>query len=60
MNELTLTKINYSMKTIEAIKPGPKPPKEDGTPDQRRRVNPENQPKHPKLKPHEHKPGDSK
>lgn len=48
------------MKTIEAIKPGPKPAKEDGTPDKRRRVTPESQPKHPKLKPHEHKPGDSK
>jgi len=46
------------MKTINAIKPGPKPQKEDGTPDKRRRVNPETRPKHPKLKPHEHKPGD--
>jgi hypothetical protein len=46
------------MNTIEAIKPGPKPKKPDGTPDRRPRVNPENQPKHPKLKPHVHKPGD--
>ena len=46
------------MKTIYAIKPGPKPKKSDGTPDRRRRVRRENQPKHPKLKPHEHKPGD--
>lgn len=58
MNESTfkgLLKTNYSMKTIEAIKPGPKPAKEDGTPDKRRCVTPERQPKHPKLKPHEHK-----
>lgn len=48
------------MKTIEAIKPGPKPKKKDGTPDERPRVNPPYHPKHPKLKPHEHKPGDSK
>lgn len=46
------------MENIKAIKPGVKPKKEDGTPDERRRVNPENQPKHPKLKPHEHKPKD--
>lgn len=26
------------METIEAIKPGPKPKQEDGTPDERRRV----------------------
>ena len=43
---------------IEAIKPGPKPKKEDGTPDKRRRVTPPNKPKHPKLKPHKHKPND--
>ena len=42
------------MKQIEAIKPGPKPK----TPDERRRVNPPNQPKHPDLKPHIHKPKD--
>ncbi|MBU8883845.1 hypothetical protein KSK37_12185 [Kaistella sp. DKR-2] len=48
------------MNTIETIKPGPKPKKKDGTPDERPRVNPPNQPKHPKLKPHEHKPRDSK
>lgn len=48
------------MQTIEAIKPGPKPKKEDGTPDKRPRVTPPNQPKHPDLKPHKHKPGDSK
>ncbi len=41
-----------------AIKPGPKPKKEDGTPDKRRRVTEENQPKHPGLKPHKHKPGE--
>lgn len=48
------------MNKIEAIKPGPKPKKEDGTPDERRRVTPENEPKHPALKPHIHKPGDQK
>ncbi|EJL60415.1 hypothetical protein [Flavobacterium sp. CF136] len=43
------------METITAdIKPGPKRQKEDGTDDRRQRVNPENQPKHPKLKPHDH------
>jgi len=46
------------MTTIEAIKPGPKPKKEDGTPDRRRRVTPNSKPKHPKLKPHKHKVGD--
>ncbi|WP_294323279.1 hypothetical protein [uncultured Chryseobacterium sp.] len=47
-------------KTVEAIKPGPKPDKADGTPDRRQRVIPETKPKHPALKPHVHKPGDSK
>ena len=37
------------------IKPGPKPKKQDGTRDKRRRVTPENKPKHPPLKPHKHK-----
>jgi hypothetical protein len=46
------------MNEIQAIKPGPKPDKQDGTPDERRRVTPENQPKHPKLRPHEHEPKD--
>lgn len=46
------------MKQIEAIKPGPKPNKPDGTPDRRRRVTPETKPKHPGLKPHKHKPND--
>lgn len=40
------------------IKTGPKPKKEDGTDDRRQRVNPENQPKHKTLKPHDHKKGD--
>lgn len=48
------------MEKIEAIKPGPKPNKPDGTPDKRRRVTPETKPKHPDLKPHKHSPGDSK
>ena len=43
---------------IEAIKPGPKPKKEDGTKDKRRRVTPASKPKHPKLKPHKHIKGD--
>lgn len=38
------------MKTIQAIKPGPKPKKEDGAP--------ETKPKHLDLKPHKHKPND--
>lgn len=46
------------MKTIEAIKPGPKPKTPDGTPDERRRVRPEKQEKYPDLKPHIHKPKD--
>lgn len=40
------------------IKTGPKRKKEDGTPDERQRVRPENQEKHPKLKPHKHEKGD--
>ncbi len=44
--------------TIQAIKPGPKPNKDDGTPDKRRRVTPETKPKYPGLKPHIHKPND--
>jgi hypothetical protein len=48
----------YYMSPIKAIKPGPKPKKEDGTPDKRRRVTPDTKPKHPGLKPHKHKPGD--
>ncbi len=43
---------------IEGIKPGPKLNKPHGTPDRRRRVTPDNNPKHPKLKPHKHKPND--
>ena len=34
--------------------------KEDGTDDRRRRVDPPNQPKHPGLKPHIHKPGEKR
>ncbi|HGM5580461.1 TPA: hypothetical protein ACKP22_002140 [Pseudomonas putida] len=41
-----------------SIKPGPKPIAEStGKEDQRRRVTPENQPKHPDLKEHNHKKG---
>lgn len=43
---------------IEAIKPGPKPKKDNGSLDKRRRVNPENKPKYRPLKKHDHKKGD--
>ena len=44
---------------IKAIKPGPKPKKEDGSLDRRRSVAPDNKPKYsPPLKPHKHKPND--
>ena len=46
------------MEAIEAIKPGPKPKKDNGQDDRRRRVDPVNKPKHPALKPHKHKPKD--
>jgi hypothetical protein len=44
------------METIKAIKPGPKPKKDDGTDDRRHRVDPPNKDKHPTLKPHKHDP----
>jgi hypothetical protein len=41
------------------IKPGPKPIAEStGKKDQRRRVTPENKPKHPDLDVHKHKKGE--
>lgn len=40
------------------IKPGRKRKNNDGSPDKRQRVRPENQKKHPKLKPHDHEKGD--
>ena len=46
------------METIQEILPGPKPRKDDGSDDQRRRVTPDNRPKYPDLKPHKHHPGD--
>jgi hypothetical protein len=46
------------MEQIEAIKPGPKPKKDNGEVDKRRRVNPETKPKFPDLKPHKHQPKD--
>ncbi len=46
------------MVKIEAIKPGPKPKKEDGSRDRRRRVTPDKKKKYPSLKPHRHKPND--
>lgn len=54
-NILTLKQI--IMAKTQGIKPGPKPKKEDGTDDKRRRVDPPNQPKHPDLKPHKHTKG---
>lgn len=48
------------MEYIQAIKPGPKPKKDDGTDDRRQRVDPVTKPKHPDLKPHIHKPGEKK
>jgi hypothetical protein len=45
------------METITAgIKPGPKRQTDEGKEDRRQRVTPENQPKHPTLKPHKHDP----
>lgn len=38
-----------------ALKPGPKPKKEDGTDDRRRHVDPINAPKHPTLPVHDPK-----
>jgi hypothetical protein len=46
------------MEEIQAIKPGPKPKKDDGSLDKRRRVTPEKKEKYPPLKPHKHKPND--
>lgn len=46
------------MNSIQAIKPGPKPRTDDGTPDRRYRVTPDTSPKHPDLKPHKHHPCD--
>ena len=46
------------MEKIYAIKPEPKPKKEDGTDDRRQRVDPPNKVKHPTLKPHKHTPKD--
>jgi len=54
LNSLKLNIILF----MEAIKPGPKPKKDNGQDDQRRRVLPETKPKHPDLKPHVHKPKD--
>ena len=42
----------------EAIKPGPKPKKEDGSLDERRRVTPDKKKEYKPLKTHKHKPGD--
>ena len=58
MRTLVIILKSNTMQQIEAIKPGPKPKKEDGTDDRRQRVDPDNRPKHPTLKPHIHKPKD--
>jgi hypothetical protein len=50
------SKIFIVMEKFQAIKPGPKPKKDDGSDDRRRRVDPPNQPKYPDLKPHDPKP----
>jgi len=56
---LGLTQKFLTLKVITmGLKPGPKPQKQDGTDDRRRRVTPEYQPKHPDLKPHKHEKGD--
>ncbi len=57
VNQNNLTFKSKSMKT-EAIKPGPKPKKEDGSLDKRRRVRPEKKEKYKPLKKHDHKKGD--
>jgi len=44
------------MQNLHAIKPGPKPKKDDGSDDRRRRVDPPTAPKHPDLKPHNPEP----
>lgn len=43
---------------VQAIKPGPKPKKEDGSLDKRRREDKSDGEKYPGLKPHKHKKGD--
>ncbi len=43
---------------IQAIKPGPKPKKEDGSLDKRRRVTPAKKKDYTPLKKHKHKKGD--
>jgi hypothetical protein len=58
--QYNLTLDKKIMEAMQAIKPGPKPKKEDGSDDRRRRVDPPNQPKHPTLPPHIHKPGEKK
>ncbi len=40
------------MEKIYAIKPGPKPKREDGQDDRRRHVDPPSKPKHPTLPTH--------
>jgi hypothetical protein len=46
------------MEQLQAIKPGPKPRKDDCDLDRRRRVTPERKPDFSPLKPHKHKKGD--
>ena len=50
--------LNNTKMTVVLIKPGPKPKKDDGSLDKRRRVSPEKKPNYPPLKKHDHKKGD--
>jgi hypothetical protein len=52
-------KFTYQRINMSGLKPGPKPiAKTTGKEDQRRRVTPENKPKHPSLPLHKHKKGE--
>jgi len=54
-----LGKFTYQRINMSGLKPGPKPiAKSTGKEDQRRRVTPENKPKHPSLPVHKHKKGE--
>jgi hypothetical protein len=55
VKKLQIKKSN-SMEKIYAIKPGPKPKKDDGTDDRRRHVDPPNKREHPTLPVHKPEP----
>jgi len=57
---LLIIKTINRVEETKAIKPGPKPKKDDGTDDRRRYVDPPNRPKHPTLPQHIHKPGEKR